>query len=384
MTGKVFHGWVEGEGVRARQSARRDRHACLGDLPDERSRPAVWREFLDRPGSVGGTQASGSSTDLRPFASAARGPLPFGREVASPRGWDRAIPPERAGPGRYHLQTRNQRPHPVLRQRRRTRDEPPVRAPLGVPRYPPSRVAYPETDGRRAARDDRQGPGNQPAARVVSSAVPRESRASPASRRAVSRRERPSLMPARFTSNGSRSPLASLSPRGLPETVTRRCRFADRDEIGSTRVRLWHTARCRILKAWRVLRQGIASPGRAPRIPRHRLPGRLSPGLHRPHLRGLADEDRGLRDAEGLVPPLHRDGLRTLLRGLRADSEDPVPPPSRDRAFSLVSDWGPARRRVFDRSNLQFLVHPGPLEDWILGPGREQRVRDDVFLLSDR
>src|SRR6266705_1193356 len=97
-----------------------------------------------------------------------------------------------------------------------------------------------------------------------------------------------------------------------------------RDEIVSNRVRLWDTGRCRILKAWRALRRDIATRFPEARIPRHRLPCHLSPRLHRPHLRCLEDEDRSLRDAEGLVPALHRNGLRTVLRGVRAASENPL------------------------------------------------------------
>src|SRR3989441_6403947 len=156
--------------------------------------------------------------------------------------------------------------------------------------------------------------------------------------------------------------------RGAPETAIRRRRFADRDEIVSNCVRLWDTGRCRILKAWRVLRRDIATPRPEPRIPRHRLPGHVFPRLPRPDLRCLEDEDRGLRDAEGLVPALHRNGLRTLLRGVPASSENSVPLASRDRDFSLVSNRGPARHRLFDRSDLQFLLHPGPFENRILGP----------------
>src|SRR2546426_28324 len=160
--------------------------------------------------------------------------------------------------------------------------------------------------------------------------------------------------------------------------------FADRDEIVSNRVRLWDTGRCRILKAWRVLRRDIATPRPEPRIPRHRLPGRVFPRLPRPDLRCLEDEDRGLRDAEGLVPALHRNGLRTLLRGVPASSENPVPLPSCVRAFSLVSDRGPARHRLFDRSDLQFLLHPGPFENGIWRPWGGYSLREDVLLLSDR
>src|SRR2546426_10725429 len=144
--------------------------------------------------------------------------------------------------------------------------------------------------------------------------------------------------------------------------------FADRDEIVSNRVRLWDKGRCRILKAWRVLRRDIATPRPEPRNARHRLPGHVFPRLPRPYLRCLQDEDRGLRDAEGLVPALHRNGLRTVLRGIRPAAENPVPPPSCNRDFSLVSNRGPARHRLFDRSDLQFLLHPGPFENRILGP----------------
>src|SRR2546422_1961358 len=189
-----FHGWVEAEGLRVCEHARGNQPARLDGVTGKRSRPAVWWKLtLDRPGPVGRTQASGPSTDLRPSASPPRGPLPIRREVALPCGRYRTVPPQRPCRGRPHLQTGDQRAEPILCVRRRGGAEPAIRASLGVPRRPPSRLAHVEADGERATRNDRQSPGHQSPARVVSPPVPREGRAGPASRRWVSCRERPAL-----------------------------------------------------------------------------------------------------------------------------------------------------------------------------------------------
>src|SRR3989441_1957951 len=229
MTGLgAFDGWVEAEGLRVCEHDRGDQHARLDCVPDRRSRPALWRKLaLDRPGPLGRAQAPGPSTDLRPPASPARRPLPVRRQVPSPGRGHGAVPPERAGPRRSPLQTRDQRPQSLLRFRRRSRDEPALRSPLGVPRRPPSRPAHPETDGERPTRNDRQSLGNQPTARVVPSPLPGEGRASTASRRSLSRRERASLMQ---VSALIQSPRIELDARGS----ARRAFEAIRDDVSQT------------------------------------------------------------------------------------------------------------------------------------------------------
>src|SRR2546426_5787857 len=267
MTGLgAFDGWVEAEGLRVCEHGRGDQRARLDGVPDRRSCTALWRKLaFNRPGPLGRAQAPGPSTDLRPSASSARRPLPVRRQVPSPGRGHGALPPERAGPRRSPLQTRDQRPHSLLRFRRRSRDEPPLRSPLGVPRRPPSRPAHPETDGERATRYDRPSLGNQPTARVVPAPLPGEGRASTASRRSVSRRERAALT---RVSALIQSPRIELGARGSSRgacAAIRRSRFADLDEIVSNRVRLWDTGRCRILKAWSVLVETLQSrvPSRA-------------------------------------------------------------------------------------------------------------------------
>jgi len=185
---------MEPEGLRLCEHRRGDQHARLGDIPDERASPAVrWQLIVDRTRPLGRTQASRPPADLRSSPPAPRRPFPVRREVPAAGGRHGPVPPERAGPGRAHLQTGDQRPEPVLRVRRGSRGQPAVCAALGVPRRPPPRAAHPPTHGERAGGRDRQGAGHQPAARFVPSPMPRKGRARPTSWPDLSSRDRPTV-----------------------------------------------------------------------------------------------------------------------------------------------------------------------------------------------